>query len=62
MSGPTTLFDADECMCLMDVLERVLHRLDPEAQFEFDPEELAAIDKLREGAKFYLPESARPTH
>lgn len=55
MSVPSTVFSADECQALLDYIERL------EQAFQLPagpttPEEIAALDKLREAGKFYVPE------
>jgi hypothetical protein len=56
MSGPVTVFDADECLALLDLMDHILgdlglpHIVD---KFVHTSEESAALGKLRQAGKFY---------
>ena len=59
MAGPKTVFDADECQALLDLMDHIRKRVDlagPLEGFCGSLEEGAALEKLREAGKTYLPE------
>jgi hypothetical protein len=55
MSGPRTEFDADECQALLDLIDRLTPAVPPEQWADLDGEQAAALTKLREAGKLYLP-------
>jgi len=60
MAGPKTVFDADECQALLDLIERLTHY--PFLMIRSD-EERAAFAKLIEAGKFYVPaEAGKPEY
>jgi hypothetical protein len=62
MAIPQTTFTADECMAILDLMDRiaisVLKREPKPLGFyaRGDQEQLAALAKLREAGKFYVPD------
>lgn len=59
MSGPSTMFDADECQALLDVIEKAGKYFQESACFidqecHWTEEEWAAYRKLQEAGKFYV--------
>jgi hypothetical protein len=57
VSGPKQTWDADELQALLDVCERAA--MEPLDVYVHTDEERAALDKLRDGAKFYASEVRR---
>lgn len=53
MAGPKTVFDADECQALLDIIERVGREGDD--CIIYTDEESLVYEKLKNAGKFYNP-------
>jgi hypothetical protein len=50
MAGPTTVFDADECQALLDLIDKVRRG----EEYGCTEEEVRAFAKLRIAGQFYV--------
>ncbi len=56
MPIPQTTFNANECQCLLDVFDRLMNLAEIGEFPTESAEELAAVEKLVEAGKFYVPD------